>query len=160
MTRPDTITHTYIKYCNSVQHPQSVENRSRVHTSLSPIPIEKGSCTKRMFHYCAHCNYKSDNRWCVRRHQSRKHKTPYDEVVEHPLPIQQPMDLDLMEDSIQVFKIFKLLQRMRNKWCMQLYELIWFKYKNGDLAQYKTLFKLTQVLFISVSPQLSYRKDI
>jgi hypothetical protein len=40
------------------------------------------------------------------------------EVIEHPLPIQideQPMNLDLMEDSIQVFKIFKLLQRMKNK---------------------------------------------
>jgi hypothetical protein len=35
--------------------------------------------------------------------------------MEQPLPIQQPMDLDLMEDSIQVFKIFKLLQQMRNK---------------------------------------------
>jgi hypothetical protein len=31
------------------------------------------------------------------------------------LAIQQPMDLVLMEDSIQVFKIFKRLQRMRNK---------------------------------------------
>jgi hypothetical protein len=71
-----------------------------------------------MFHYCAHCDYKSQRRCDVKRHQSRKHKTPYDEVVEHPLPIQideQPMDLDLMEDSIQVFKIFKLLQRMKNK---------------------------------------------
>jgi hypothetical protein len=48
----------------------------------------------------------------------RKHRTPYDEVVEHPLPIQideQPMELDLLMDSIQVFKIFKLLQRMQNK---------------------------------------------
>ena len=71
-----------------------------------------------MMHYCAHCDYNSDDRWCVRRHQSRKHKTPNEEVVEHPLPIQigeQPMNLDLMEDSIQVFKIFKLLQRMKNK---------------------------------------------
>ena len=68
-----------------------------------------------MFHYCAHCNYKSHHRWNVRRHLSIKHKTPYDEVMEQPLPIQQPMDLDLMEDSIQVFKIFKLLQRMKNK---------------------------------------------
>jgi hypothetical protein len=40
----------------------------------------------------------------------------------HPFPYrpalqidEQLMDLDLMEDSIQVFKIFKLLQRMKNK---------------------------------------------
>jgi hypothetical protein len=71
-----------------------------------------------MVHYCAHCDYKSNHKWCVKRHQSRKHKAPNVEVIEHPLPIQiyeQPMDLDLMEDSIQVFKIFKLLQRMKNK---------------------------------------------
>ena len=46
-----------------------------------------------------------------------------EEVVEHPLPMQseeqpteeKPTDCDLMEDSIQVFKIYKLLQRMKNK---------------------------------------------
>ena len=71
-----------------------------------------------MFHYCAHCNYKSPYSFNVRRHQSRKHKTSYDEEVEHPMPIQidaQQMDLDLLEDSIEVFKIFKLLKRMKNK---------------------------------------------
>jgi hypothetical protein len=43
--------------------------------------------------------------------------------VAHQQPVQhgltpseeQPMDLDLLEDSIQVVKIFKLLQRMKNK---------------------------------------------
>ena len=40
------------------------------------------------------------------------------EVEKYPLPIQmdeQPMDLDLLVESIQVFKIFKILQRMKNK---------------------------------------------
>ena len=71
-----------------------------------------------MVHYCAHCNYKSQSRWNVKRHQNVTHKAPNVEVIEHPLPIQideQPMNLDLMEDSIQVFKIFKLLQRIKNK---------------------------------------------
>ena len=134
-----------------------------------------------MFHYCAHCNYRSDYRGNVKRHQRIKHKTdnknefkkyicsfcefrthkkynldmhkknkhwdknyqqnesqlktsymqdypqsqPAQEVqqqpiyhVEHPLHTQkneQPMDLNMLEDSIQVFKIFKLLQRMKNK---------------------------------------------
>ena len=52
------------------------------------------------------------------KHQSFKHNSTYDEVVEHPLLKQmdeKPMDLDLMEDSIEVFKIYKLLQRMKNK---------------------------------------------
>ena len=51
-------------------------------------------------------------------HQRNKHKTPNEEVVEHPLPMrseEQPTDWDLMEDSIVVLKIYKLLQRMKNK---------------------------------------------
>ena len=76
------------------------------------------SHTERMIHYCAHCDYTSDSRWCVLRHQSRKHKMVKEEVVEHPLPMQseeQSTDWELMEDSIQVLKIYKLLQRMKNK---------------------------------------------
>ena len=41
-----------------------------------------------------------------------------EEIVEHPLPMQsekQSTDWELMEDSIQVLKIYKLLQRMKNK---------------------------------------------
>ena len=71
-----------------------------------------------MMLYCAHCDYNSDDRWSVRRHQNRKHKSCKEEVVEHPLPMQsedQLTDLELMEDSIVVLKIYKLLQRMKNK---------------------------------------------
>jgi hypothetical protein len=38
--------------------------------------------------------------------------------VEHPLPMrseEQLADWELMEDSIEVLKIYKLLQRMKNK---------------------------------------------
>ena len=41
-----------------------------------------------------------------------------EKVEECPVPIQneeQSKDRDLTEDSIQVFKIYKLLQRMKNK---------------------------------------------
>ena len=41
-----------------------------------------------------------------------------EEVEKDPLPLQsekQPTDYDLIEDSIEVFKIYKLLQRMKNK---------------------------------------------
>jgi hypothetical protein len=71
-----------------------------------------------MIHYCAHCDYYSHYRANVRRHQSKKHKMLKEEVEEPPLPMQskeQPTDWDLMEDSIEVFKIYKLLQRMKNK---------------------------------------------
>ena len=69
-----------------------------------------------MMHFCAHCDYQSDRMYNLKVHQSRKHKMGKEEVEECPLPLQpQPTDCDLMEDSIQVFKIYKLLQRMKNK---------------------------------------------
>ena len=71
-----------------------------------------------MIHYCAHCDYNSNHRWCVLRHQSKKHKMVKEEVLEYPLTMhheEQSIDRDLMEDSIQVFKIYKLLQRMKIK---------------------------------------------
>ena len=77
--------------------------------------VEEGS---KIIHFCTHCNYSSDDKWCVRRHQSQKHKMGKEEVEECPLLLQsdkQPTDCDLMEESIQVFKIFKLLQRMKHK---------------------------------------------
>ena len=71
-----------------------------------------------MIHHCAHCEYYSRYKANVRRHQSKKHKMLKEEILEYPLPIQheeQHIDQDLMEESIQVFKIFKLLQRMKDK---------------------------------------------
>ena len=71
-----------------------------------------------MIHYCAHCDYTSNHKSNVIRHQSRKHKMVKEEVVEHPLSMQsdeQYTDWELMEDSIEVLKIYKLLQRMKNK---------------------------------------------
>ena len=45
----------------------------------------------------------------LHQQHDRKHQV-------HQQPMQsQPTDCDLMEDSIQVFKIYKLLQRMKNK---------------------------------------------
>jgi hypothetical protein len=41
-----------------------------------------------------------------------------EEVEDYPLPLQseeQSTDWELMEDSIEVLKIYKLLQRMKNK---------------------------------------------
>ena len=68
-----------------------------------------------MFHYCAHCDYNSPYKNNVTQHQSIKHRTQQED---HPQPLrseEQLTDWDLMEDSIVVLKIYKLLQRMKNK---------------------------------------------
>ena len=67
-----------------------------------------------MIHYCAHCDYNSERMYNLKVHQRNKHNIEKEQV--HQQPIQtQPTDWNLMEDSIQVFKIYKLLQRMKNK---------------------------------------------
>ena len=88
------------------------------HIQRSTSHSSSNSHTERMIHYCTHCDYNSPKRSNVSRHQSRKHRTIKEEVEEYQQPLQseeQPTDRDLMEDSIEVFKIYKLLQRMKNK---------------------------------------------
>ena len=103
----------YCAHCdyNSNRRCCVLRHQSRKHKMFKE-EVEEGS---KIIHYCSHCDYYRAN---VRRHQSKKHKMLKEEVLEYPLPIQneeQPMDRELMEDSIQVFKIYKLLQRMKNK---------------------------------------------
>ena len=75
-------------------------------------------------HICPFCDFRTHRKYNLDMHKSNKHRNeilhhpPKVEVEKYPLPIQideQPMDLDLLVDSIHVFKIFKLLQRMKNK---------------------------------------------
>ena len=78
--------------------------------------MQNGSPTEKMIHYCGQCDYNSHLISNVKRHQSRKHPMLKKEVEEcPPPPPEQPFDRDLMEDSQQIFKIYKLLQRMKNK---------------------------------------------
>ena len=67
---------------------------------------------------CSYCPLTSKKKWNIQVHEARKHKMVKEEVVEHPIPMQseeQSTDWELMEDSIEVLKIYKLLQRMKNK---------------------------------------------
>ena len=66
-----------------------------------------------MIHYCAHCEYKSPHKWVIRRHVNTKHK------IKNHLEMRnddQHMDQEkLMEESIEVWKMYKLLQRMKKE---------------------------------------------
>ena len=60
-----------------------------------------------------------------------------EEVVEHQIPMrgdknmEQSLDWRLMEDSIEVFKTYKLLQWIKNKWYIKYYEFVLFAQSNG-----------------------------
>ena len=59
-------------------------------------------CVNTKFYYCAHCDFKSNYKLNIKMHIERKHAR------------EEEKD-DLFEDSIEVWKIYKLLQRMKYK---------------------------------------------
>ena len=82
--------------------------------------------------YCAHCNYNSPYSSNMKRNIGIKHapildqedvgedivaasvRTPFTEQDEIHVK-DEVKDSELLEDSIEVLKIYKLLQRMKNK---------------------------------------------
>ena len=82
--------------------------------------------------YCAHCNYKTKRNFDMKRHIVRMHAHIHDQEdvgediagasVRTPFTEQDEMHLkdevknpELLVDSIEVLKIYKLLQRIKNK---------------------------------------------
>ena len=65
-----------------------------------------------LFYHCAHCNYKTNFRVELKEHMEIEHT----EDDRAPLAESESMieEEDLM-DAIDVWKIYKLLQRMKNK---------------------------------------------
>ena len=83
-------------------------------------------CCETLF-YCAHCDYKSKVKCNVKRHMKIKHSHTQEDVDQDitgsraHTPFTQPeisnvkdevKNQELLEDSIEVLKIYKLLQRM------------------------------------------------
>ena len=65
------------------------------------------------FYHCAHCNYKSNFRIDLKEHMEIEHT----EDERAPLAESESMiEEEDMNDAIEVWKIYKLLQRMKNKY--------------------------------------------
>ena len=82
--------------------------------------------------YCAHCDFKSKRKYNVKTHMQRKHapildqedvgqdiaggrvNTPFTEQDELHVK-DEVIDPELLEECIEVLKIYKLLQRIKNK---------------------------------------------
>jgi len=78
-------------------------------------------CSKNVkINYCAHCDFKSHYLSSMKRHIGRKHSYILEqEDVDEDIAggkVNTPFkDPELLEDSIEVLKIYKLLQGMKNK---------------------------------------------
>ena len=85
------------------------------------IQVLCNKCSQNVkINYCAHCNYKTKRNFDMKRHIGTKHShiLNQEDVGEDiaggrvNTPFKDP---ELLEDSIEVLKIYKLLQRMKNK---------------------------------------------
>ena len=78
-------------------------------------------CSKNVkINYCAHCDFKSHYLSSMKRHFGTKHshilkQEDVDEDIAGGRVNTPFKDPELLEDSIEVLKIYKLLQRMKNK---------------------------------------------
>ena len=77
-------------------------------------------CVNTKFYYCAHCDFKSNYKLNIKIHIERKHANK--EVIICCNDEKNDMEFipvdekdDLMEDSIEVWKIYQLLLKMKNK---------------------------------------------
>ena len=77
-------------------------------------------CVNTKFYYCAHCDFKSNYKLNIKMHIERKHANK--EVIICCNDEKNDMEFipvdekdDLMEDSIEVWKIYQLLLKMKNK---------------------------------------------
>ena len=63
-----------------------------------------------LFYHCAHCNYKTNFRIELKEHMEIEHddRVPLAES-------ESKIEEEDMMDAIEVWKIYKLLQRMKNK---------------------------------------------
>ena len=65
---------------------------------------------------CNHCDYKSRRTWCINRHSLEKHgiqRNHYGAPDSLPKKVETiEYDKKLLEESQEVLKIYKLLQRM------------------------------------------------
>ena len=60
------------------------------------------------FYHCAHCEYKSIFKIEVKEHMEKEHTA-------HLAESESMIEEEDMMDAIEVWKIYKLLQRMKNK---------------------------------------------
>ena len=75
----------------------------------------------RSYHYCGHCDFKSTRSYILLRHMDRRHAAlEDDEDKKGEIDVlngegMKQDEMKLHQESIDVFKIYKLLQRMKNK---------------------------------------------
>ena len=71
-------------------------------------------CRETLF-YCAHCDYKSKVKCNVKRHMKIKHSQTQVDEDHHTGASKETVQCNDLIEAVEVWKIYKLLQRMKNK---------------------------------------------
>ena len=123
----------YIKVYKYIYLQSKAQSTLNIHSVNMNTQVLCNKCSKNVkINYCAHCDFKSKRKYNVKTHMQRKHAPILDQEdvgqdiaggrVNTPFTEQDELhvkdevkDPELLEDSIEVLKIYKLLQRMKNK---------------------------------------------
>ena len=68
-----------------------------------------------MLHNCNYCNYATDYKQNMRRHMETKHSHMMTYNENHHIPSKGSVECNDLGEALEVWKIYKLLQRMNNK---------------------------------------------
>ena len=65
--------------------------------------------------YCGHCDYATKRKYNLKIHMERKHSHTQEDVNQQTEPSKETVQCNDLIEAVEVWKIYKLLQRMKNK---------------------------------------------
>ena len=64
--------------------------------------------------YCAHCDYATKRQFDLKRHMERKHSHTQEDMNQQTETSKERVECNNLGEAVEVWKIYKLLQRMKN----------------------------------------------
>ena len=71
-------------------------------------------CCETLF-YCGHCDFNSEYKQNLKRHMKRKHSHTQEDMNQQTEPSKETVQCNNLVEAVEVWKIYKMLQRMKNK---------------------------------------------
>ena len=67
------------------------------------------------FYHCGHCDYATKKKFNLERHMKGIHSNTKVEEKQHTETFEERVECNNLGEAVEVWKIYKLLQRMKNK---------------------------------------------
>ena len=96
-------------------------NKNGVRMNHAPTTVSVGydtACNKcgetAKFYYCGHCNYATKRKYNLKVHMERKHSNTKVEEKNQIETFEERVECNNLVEAVEVLKIYKLLQRIKN----------------------------------------------